>query len=187
MNLTPEMEIGTKFEILLECYFRGQKDKNGRKFQQVMRNVDYYKNQNEEGQYVHRQADLVFSMVNNNRIYRILVEAKYSSNGPIQYDLRSDKDKVESDTTLTNLVDEILERQRFIGAYRSILATNNVFEDRLRREAKRNGIILLDKDILFREYKRLGGVYTTLEDSIRAVDLTDPKKHNLKRNRIYCG
>jgi hypothetical protein len=173
MRRTRKQVIGTQFEIWLENYF---KDHN---FAQVMRNVEFHKSKN-----LCRQADLVFSMIVNNKVEMYLVEAKYSSNGLITYKLpfgREYKEKAGSGR-LTNLVDEIIERQKFIGAYRSILVTNKYFDNTLRAEAMQRNIILFDRDRLLANYKDRKNKNDSLETEIRSIKIDD---YNLNKNILW--
>jgi len=171
MNLTTEKIIGTKFEIWLETYFKSKGCLN------VRRNVEFHKSR-----YLYRQADLTFSLNSNGNEKLIIVEAKYSSNGPIKYDLRQGFKFKAGSNIITNLVDEIIERQKFVGAYSSILVTNKYFDDRLRQEAAKQNVLLFDRERLFADYKRLGGNYSNLEKSINAIDVYryDLNKHIIK-------
>jgi hypothetical protein len=163
MDLTPEKAIGMKFELWLRNYLRqsGCKD--------VLFDVRYHKSK-----YLKRQADLVFTESFNGYTGRVIVEAKYSSNGLIKYNLRQGFKAKAGSRILTNLVDEILERQNFAKSdrvYKSILVTNKYFEDELIMKALKNKIYLIDGEKLFRDYKRFGGRYNSLDQAIRAVDL----------------
>ena len=145
MDLTPEKIIGTKFEIWLETYFKSKGCLN------VRRNVEFHKSR-----YLYRQADLTFSLKTNGKTELIIVEAKYSSKGPIKYDLRQGFKIKAGSKIITNLVDEIIERQKFVGAYSSILVTNKYFDDKLRQEAAKQNIVLFDRNRLFADYKKFG-------------------------------
>ena len=160
MRLTQKQVIGTKFEMWLEDYFKSHD------FRQVRRNVEFHRSRN-----LYRQADLIFSMIVNNRIEMYLVEAKYSSCGPITYKFRQDYKEKAGSNRLTNLVDEIIERQNFIGAYRSILVTNKYFDETLKQEATRRNIILLDRDRLLANYKDRKQNYNSLEKDILTIDI----------------
>jgi hypothetical protein len=176
MNLTPERVAGIRFEIWLEQYFKSLG------CQQVKRNVEFHKSQ-----HLYRQADLIFSEVvcrniATTNIEMVIIEAKYSSNGQIKYELRQGyKEKSGSRNIITNLVDEITERQKFVGAYRSILVTNARFDEKLLREAPRHNIQLIDRETLYKNYRRLGGKHENLEKSINSIDIS---RYDLRKN-IY--
>jgi len=170
MNLTPEKVAGTRFEIWLETYFNSLGCLN------VKRNVEFHKSR-----YLYRQADLTFSLKTKGNTELIIVEAKYSSNGSIKYDLRQGFKIKAGSKIITNLVDEIIERQKFIGAYSSILVTNKYFDDKLRQEAAKQNIVLFDRNRLFADYKKFGGTYDGLEKSINAIDI---RRYNLQKNLI---
>jgi len=170
MNLTPEKVVGIKFEIWLEQYFKSKSCLD------VRRNVEFHKSR-----FLYRQADLVFSLKTSTKVQLIIVEAKYSSNGPIKYELRQGYKLKAGSNILTNLVDEIIERQKFIGAYSSILVTNKYFDDRLRQEASKQNILLFDRERLFSDYKRFGGKYDCLEKSITAIDVN---RYDLGKNIV---
>ncbi len=175
MKLTAEKIVGIKFEIWLGQYFKSMN------CQEIKRNVEFHKEKN-----IYRQADLIFLEVSNKKILTTIVEAKYSSKNSIKYSFRQGvKEKYRSDglgsTQLTNLVDEIIERQNFVKAYRSILVTNKFFDEKIVLEAQKNNIQLIDGEKLFHDYKLLGGKYNSLEKSILEIDIT---RYNLNKN-IY--
>lgn len=184
MRLTPEKAVGIKFELWLRNYFRSIG------FDDVAFNVEFHKSR-----YLYRQVDLVVAgtisplrdrrPTDNPRPVQYLVEAKYSSNGPIRYGFRQGyKVKAESHV-LTNIIDELLERQEFVkscGSYRSMLVTNRYFDDRILSEASRYGIHLVEGAKLFQDYLKLGGIYSSLERSIGAVDL---KRFDLRPRTVW--
>jgi len=179
MRLTPEKAVGIKFELWLRHYFRSLG------YNDVKFNVEFHKSR-----YLYRQADLVITeplkdSEGRSYIAKYLVEAKYSSNGPIRYEFRQGYKVKAGSNVLTNLVDEILERQNFVksdGIYKSILVTNRYFDDRLIKEASRHDIQLMDGTGLFRDYQRLGAKYDSLERSINAIDL---KRFDLKPEIVW--
>ena len=69
---------------------------------------------------------------------------------------------------MDNLIDEVLERQKFLGGDESILVTNKTFEDKLKIEAKKKGIFITEGHELTKMYHDLG--YTgNIENSIAAI------------------
>jgi len=172
MTITQEKVKGNKFEIWLEKILKIQG------YQNVLRNVQYHK-----ARYVYRQADISYNIIRNNSLKLILVEAKYSSNGNINYHFRGGKKKKSGQviSTIDNLVDEVLERQKFIGADASILVTNKQFDKKVKYEASKKGIKLLEGDNLQKLYLNLG-YKKNINDSIANIDLNN---HNLYSNIIY--
>jgi len=135
-QLTDKQKKGVKFEIWLEQVFKTVPG-----IYQVQRNIEYHKER-----YVFRQADLTYNIITPQGLELVIVEAKYSSNGPIQYMLREPKQKVHQYTPhINNLVEEIKEREAFIGAHKSILVTNKTFTVDLTRNALLNNIYLINK------------------------------------------
>jgi hypothetical protein len=170
VNLTSEQKKGNQFEIFLEELVK----KSG--FVNVLRNVEFKKEK-----YCYRQADLFYQEVLKEKksLTSYVLEAKYSSNGTINYNFRNNNPKIKRSDNNTkvrihNLIDEILERHFFIGANYSILATNKGFEKKLIREAKHKGIALMDGNDFQRIYKKLGGK-GDFEDYIRNIRL-NPKQ-----------
>jgi len=169
-KITPEKEKGIKFEIWLESLLKKQG------YQNVLRNVEYHKER-----YLFRQADLSYNLIKDGRIYLAVVEAKFSSNGSIPYKLRSKKKKKGHQVPIDNLVDEVLERQQFIGADLSFLVTNKEFKPEVGLEAEKKGITVVTGSQLSSIYKKLG-FRDSIDDSIKAVDLD---KYNLNKNIVY--
>jgi hypothetical protein len=170
--MTPEREKGMQFEIWLELLLRHLGHQN------VKRDVEYHKKR-----YVFRQVDVSYSLVKEGRIYLAIVEAKYSSNGQIPYRLRNGKIKKSTQQIpqIDNLVDEVLERQKFIGADVNLLVTNRSFEDKVKKEAERYGIRVVEDRQLTRLYRGIGGK-GRIDDSIRAINI---RRYNLNKNIIY--
>ncbi|PLW80072.1 hypothetical protein C0585_04100 [Candidatus Woesearchaeota archaeon] len=130
---------GTQFEIWLEGLLSGMNISN------LERNVEFY-----QGEKIHRQIDLCYEISTKKGTELVLVEAKYSMNGPITYELRDRKKKKQFDgrrsnpVYFDNLVDEIVERQDFVGGDYTCLVTNNRFEDKLKVKAEKAGIDIID-------------------------------------------
>lgn len=155
---TPNQIKGNKFEKWLELLLRYQGFKDVEK--------GFRRNKG----YPYREADLKYTLEKNGRKRTVLVEAKYSSNGEIKYKLRTPKKKTEDGRVIVidNLVDEVAERQRFLGGDISILVTNRTFEERVKEEAKRKGIVVIEGDRLTKIYYALG--YTgSIEESIASI------------------
>lgn len=164
-GMTPEKEKGTQFEIWLSLLLKAQGH------YMVQRNMCYHKNLN-----TFREVDISYYLLNEaglrrGKLSHVLVEAKYLTEGPLKYALRSTKKKRGQLTkTIDNLIVEVLERQAFVGGDYTILATNTTFEKKLLEEAKKTKIILLDKKDLQREYNTIG-YKGNIEDSIRRINV----------------
>ena len=171
--LTQEQIKGTKFEVFLEQLFRKQG------FQNVLRNTEYHKSR-----YHYRQVDVSYSVVHNGRIYLAVVEAKYSSNGNIPYKYRTPRIKKADrrDVVFDNVVDETAERQRFVGANLALLVTNHAFEDKVKEEARRHKIKVIEGRRLPDIYHRLGGK-GSVDRAIASVSL----RGKMHKNAIYLG
>jgi len=171
--MTPEKIRGNQFEIWLEEFLKLQGYKN------VLRDVEYHKDKN-----TFRQADISYNyIVSKNHLKLMIVEAKYSSNGYISYKLRAGEKEKSGQVIrrIDNLVDEVWERQNFIGADQSILVTNKKFENKVRTEAFKKGVKVLEGDDLQLLFKKFGYL-ETIDESISKIDL---RKHNLYKNVIY--
>jgi len=158
---TPEQRKGTKFEIWLEKLLKR------RGYEDVLRNVECHKER-----YRFRQVDIIYTYDDELRI----VEAKYSSDGSISYKLRSTRERKYGNDIIVieNLVDEVLDKKRFVGADAALLVTNNSFEEKVKKESKKHGIIVVEGDVLTRLYHEAGGK-GSIDDSINAID---PDKYN---------
>ena len=157
---TPEQEKGDKFEIWLALLliYHGYKD--------VKWDFRVHKGR------PYRQLDIAYNFDSNGKP-SVIVEAKYTADGEIKYKLRTPKKKKEGDRIIRidNLVDEVLERQGFVGAKKSCLVTNRFFDGELRRESKKAGIYVVEHPTLTRMYRSLGG-RSAIEDSINAIDIS---------------
>jgi len=132
---TPEQEKGDRFEIFLEKRLK----KKG--FHNVLRNVEYHKSR-----YFFRQVDVSYDYIIGNRPELRIVEAKYSSNGNISYMLRSPRERRTEDgiIVIENLIEEVLDKKRFTGAELACLATNHSFEDKVKKEAEKYRIAVIE-------------------------------------------
>jgi len=171
-KLTPEKEKGTRFEIFLEQILK-QSD-----YQNVLRNVEYRKER-----YVFRQADVSYNLIKDGQLKLVVVEAKYSSNFDISYELRGGEKEKNGQVIekINNVVDETYERCKFIGADISVLVTNKSFDDQIISAASERNIKLLDGEDLLNIYNKLGkkGTIDT------AIDNINLEKYNLNKNMIY--
>ncbi|MBW2966718.1 restriction endonuclease [Candidatus Woesearchaeota archaeon] len=168
---TEEQIKGIKFEILLENLLKELGCDN------VLRNVYCYKSR-----YRYRQVDISYNYVKHGRIYLAIIEAKYSSNGKVPYKLRSNKIKKEGNRTIEmeNLVYEVRERRHFTNAGLALLVTNNEFEDKVKEEAKRYNIKVIEGKRLQELYHQ-NGHKGSIDDAIKSIDIY---KRNLRRNLI---
>jgi hypothetical protein len=171
-KLTPEKEKGTRLEIFLEQLLK----ESG--YQNVLRNVEYHKEM-----HVFRQADVSYNKIGGNELIFGFVEAKYTSNGEISYELRGGEKEKNGQVIekIDNVVDEVYERGKFIGADISVLATNKKFSDKVKESADEKNIKLLDGSDLLRIYNNLGHD-GNIDEIINGIDL---EKYNLNKNIIY--
>ena len=169
--MTPQKEIGTKFEIWLELLLKKQGYSN------VFRNIEFHKSR-----YIYRQIDLIYTLKNE----IVLVEAKYSSNGPIRNEFRNGK--IERKSTngriyINNLIDQVMERHYFVGGGKSVIVTNSYFHSDLIDAAKKyNEIFLINGDDL----KKICG-YSYIKDSIKNIRITkeDTKANIINLQMLY--
>ncbi len=163
-----EKEVGTKFEIWLELLLKNKG------YQNILRDVEYRK---DSGAF--RQIDVSYNISFNGKIYLVAVEAKYSSKNNVNYKLREVKNKKESMIgTIDNLVDEVFERQMFVGADLSILVTNQYFQNKVKKYALEKNIRILERNNLYSNFNS----DFSLEDSINSVNL---ENYRMKKNIIY--
>ena len=175
-SMTKQQVMGTKFEIWLAQLISGIVAEEGSRYFNVMRNVEYHKSR-----YIYRQADVSYNLISKGQAYLALVEAKFSSGGLIHYNLRQGtKKKNGCSSGITNLVDEVYERQCFVGASFSILATNTDFEGKVKEEAAKKGIKIANRQVLQGIYNSQGGK-GSIDDAIYSVSL----KGKCHKNMIY--
>jgi hypothetical protein len=168
---TQQQIKGTKFEVFLEVLLKKQG------YQNVLRNVEMHKSK-----YRYRQVDVSYNVVDNGRIYLAIAEAKFSSNGNIPYRLRTPRVKKAGKLVVSfdNLVDEMAERQRFVGANLAVLVTNHSFEDKVKEEAKKHGIRVMEGSRLTDIYHKLGG-RGSIDKAIASISL----RGRMHKNVIY--
>jgi hypothetical protein len=172
-RFTKAQEQGLRFEIWLEHVL-----KNVSGIYHVMRNIEYHKEP-----YVFRQADLSYNIITPQGLELVIVEAKYSSNGPIQYQLREPKQKIKQQLPhINNLVEEIKERETFIGAQKSVLVTNKTFSKDLLHAGIANGIYLIDGKGLATLLARQQKQYTSIDSQINDIRV---HSQNNTKNIIY--
>ncbi len=164
---------GLKFEIWLELLM------NRMGHQNVRRNVEFH-----QDRYLFRQVDLSYQVVNNGRIEMVMIEAKYTERGIVPYQLRNPVLKNGPGMPcFTNVVEEVRERQIFVGASKAYLVTNGHFEDHVRFEAARYQIRIVELEGLSRLYWQLG--FTgSINDSIKSID---PMQHNRNKSAVYIS
>ena len=114
--------MGTKFEMWLEELYNDL----GRS--KVRRNIKYFKVSNN-----YRQVDVEFhewAIWNSH----VIVEAKYSMN-KARFSIEPRR-KIFCKKRIDNIVYELEERRRYVGASRAILVTNKQFEKSVYKEAE---------------------------------------------------
>lgn len=166
--LSPEKVKGTQFEIFLEQILK----RKG--FSNVLRDVEYHKSR-----YCFRQIDLSYSFIDSGIIRKVVVEAKYSSNGPISYRFRSPRNLEHGKVIINGPLEQIIESRNFSRADIGVLATNRRFDDNIREAAGRYGIRLIEGDNLC---SMIGYDQDQLDRYIRSISI---KQHNLNKSIIY--
>lgn len=173
---TPQQIQGLQFEIWLELLFKAKG------YSDVLRDVLFYRMNVRKHTYDFRQADLYLPTWKNNSSYKLLVEAKHTTQHKVPYDLRGAPVKKSRSKKLYTLIDEVLDRKRFIGADGILLITNKRFDKRVYHEAKKHDILLFDALNLEKIYSQELGLYGDFQDSIASITLD---KYNLKKNILY--
>jgi hypothetical protein len=138
--------MGTKFEMWLEGLY------NDLSHSKVRRNVKYFKVSNN-----YRQVDVEFhewAIWNSH----VIVEAKYSIN-KARFSIEPRRKRF-CKRAIDNIVHELEERRKYVGASRAILVTNKQFESGVYKEAE--------------NFSR-----------IQVYDLGDLEKMNLERRGIF--
>ncbi|MFH1307733.1 MAG: hypothetical protein ABIH72_02685 [archaeon] len=166
---------GMQFEIWLELLLKEQEYPN------VIRNVEFRKER-----YVMRQVDVAYDIVKQGRLYKAVVEAKYCANGRVKDWTRGNGGKRKAGQTIRNIgdmVDEFEERLNFVGADYAFLATNKIFDDKVKAKAESKGIRVVERRELMKVFSNLG-YKGDMEDSILSIN---PDEHNQNKNIIYIG
>lgn len=173
VRLTAKQERGYRFELLV---FETLKRVNG--IYNLMHDIEYHKKR-----YIFRQADLSYQIATPNGLELIIVEAKSSLGGPIQNKLRSEVEKKgQVISQITTLDQEILEREAFVGAQRSVAITNTYFDKSFIKAAKQRGIYVIDRSGIEQMLKAQGRNYTQLERAINNIHLNGQVS---QKHRIY--
>ena len=166
---------GVQFEIWLELLLKEQEYPN------VRRNVEIHKDR-----FVYRQVDVAYEIEKHGRVYSAVVEAKYCSNGRVKDWTRQNGGKRKAGQTIrqiNDMVDEFYERSKFVGADYAFLATNQIFDDRVKDKAERTGISVVERRELTNVFRNLG-YCGDIDDSILSIN---PDDHNQNKNIIYMG
>lgn len=171
MKLTKEQAKGTQFEIWLEQLFL---DLN---YSQVRRNVLYH-----QSRYIFRQVDLEYRDPS-----LVIVEAKYSSQEAVRLKLRSSRQKSGQVGGITNIIEELEERRRIIGAEKALLITNAIFEKAVQEEAEKySRVELYGHSCLMRLHRKrafLFGIFSeSIDEQIRSIELS---QYDLRPKRVY--
>jgi len=176
---TPEQEKGDRFEIFLELMLKKHSRIHKNKFYNIRRNVEYHR---ELLRY--RQVDISYDYNAGSGMEFRIIEAKYSSNGKISYHLRSPRERKEGDhkeIIITNLIDEVCDKKEFVRAGAAVLATNTGFEDKVKEEAAKHGIRIMEGTDLAVLYHQLG-YEKTIDEEISSIDIN---RFNLHKSIIY--
>jgi hypothetical protein len=139
--------LSLKFEAFLEDIVRKQPSSC-----EVRRNVMLVK----DG--IRRQADITYCQAAGSRIYRIVVEAKYSSNGIVHDTFKSPRVRKtgNGEKVIPGPFEQLLDVREFGEFDYAILATNSKFDERIMNKASRaKGVKLIEHDDIQGFYKKL--------------------------------
>ena len=155
---------GLQFEIWCERLFRHIAFRG---YADIRRNVHYHKN----GAY--RQVDLEYFNLFSLDEHFVILEMKYVSNGYLNLDFRNGEKKKKNDQIMPidNIVQELEERRRFVGADTAIMVTNGKGSNALLEEALKYDMKVYEKEHLrnFDKIRRLG-FQKNLNKQIRAIN-----------------
>ncbi|MFT4303805.1 MAG: restriction endonuclease [Candidatus Woesearchaeota archaeon] len=167
-KLTPEKVKGLQFEIFLELLLKHRGMHN------VIRNVEYHKSR-----YKFRQIDLSYNYLESGKIKHVVVEAKYSSNCVVPYLFRQPRELENGNVIINGPVEQIIENRDFSGSDIGVLVTNKSFDDRIKSESEKRGIVIIEGDSLS---KMLNFRQTSLDNYIRSINV---QEYNLLASKIY--
>ncbi len=175
MRLTPEQEIGTKFEIWMEQLL---KDND---YLLVRRNVQYY-----QSRFAYRQVDLEYQDLH---LFNSLVimELKYSHHRELPLQLRRPITKAGQLQRIDTVLDEVEERRLFVSARKAVVVTNGYFSPEMWQELRdysklelydQRKLALLDRERrgLIDLFQPRGGI----EEQIRQIDL-----HKYQNKKLF--
>lgn len=172
-HLTAKQERGYRFECLV---YEALKEMTG--MYNLLHNVEYHKER-----YTFRQADLSYQIATPQGLELVLVEAKSSQGGPIPRNLRREvKKHGQIISPIITLDEEILERQAFVGAHRSLAVTNTYFDKEFMQAAQEQGIYVLDREGLANIFKNQGKSYSGVEQAVNNIYLNGQVS---QKNIIY--
>lgn len=186
-RMSEEQRKGARFEIWLEQLLR----ESG--VEQLYRNAIYLRDAR-----TRRQVDIAYIQppqlvrtaqglqLSRSSGKLMAIEAKYVSNGSRPASIRSPVEKIGHPHKIDNIVDEHLERSRFVGAYHAFLITNHEFDARTHElvedySPQRPAISLIERDGLEQKRHELGR-RGSLEQELAAIDLASYNHHP---TRIY--
>ncbi|MBU0979400.1 MAG: hypothetical protein KJ709_01220 [Nanoarchaeota archaeon] len=156
-------EMGARFEIFIEALFNAYGLQNVRRDVEFRKLNPYYRpGRPGEPKYIRRQCDITYDIVKEGNLYLAAAELKYTSNGQVSYSFRDGpkRKKGQMIPRIGNLVDEVYERQLFIEAYLSLLVTNKKFQKKVKKEAEKRGIKVMEGNDLQAIIRKLGGKYS---------------------------
>jgi hypothetical protein len=173
--LTKEQILGNKFEIWVEKLLAD----NG--YKQVKRNVVYQKER-----YISRQVDVQYQdwhPLNS----LVIVECKYSGRYNIPLKLRRRKEKAgQCVRNINDLVSEVEERRKFVGARKAVLVTNKYFHDDVYEVVEKySRIKAFDKNDLEKLDKSRTGLFTRRKDIYSQIHGIKLRGYELEPGRFY--
>jgi hypothetical protein len=136
---TKEQILDTRFELFLYRMLLELGEQSG--YCNVVHNAEVHR-----ARYLFRQVDILYTITHYGIPEISMLEAKYSSRGPIHYSLRRGLVTKAGQfyPSLDNVVIETEERRRFIGAQKSFLVTNTLFDEAVHRHAPAYGLSLIE-------------------------------------------
>tara|TARA_Y100000310_G_scaffold317846_1_gene371196 strand:+ start:16822 stop:17358 length:537 start_codon:yes stop_codon:yes gene_type:complete len=172
--LTTYQRQGKKFEVYLEELL---KDVGKRK---VKRNVQYFKTY-----FQHRQVDVEFHDYHFWNSH-IIVEAKYTG-GVVKLKRRNDYQKKKQKISIDNIVNELEERRRYVGAREAILITNRKFEKSVYKEAENYSSIQVYDLGDLEKLEKNRGLFKRSRDVQKTINSINLKKYTEEAYHIYIG
>jgi hypothetical protein len=166
--MTPEKEYGTRLEIIAELTLLGQAKDPGTGIYNVRRNVEIRKrNLSGDPDFYKRQVDVSYDVVQEGKLYRVLVEAKASSNGPVRATFRDGPSEKQGMMIrdIEGPVDQAYETKLFGSYDLAILITNSTFEGAVHDQAK-GKVKLIEGELL-------GAMYSRFADGDLGKDMKD--------------
>ncbi len=174
---------GIRLEMLVEMmlHAKANKDNGEGGIYNVRRDVEIHRER-----YVFRQCDVTYDIVRKGKLYRCMIEAKYSSNGQVPDFYRTPMERKlpgGKAVKISGPLDQAYETGLFGRFDMVFLLTNSCFSKELSNAAKRHRVGLIENEGLQKIYNR----YMGRGDVNAAIKTIDVSRDRNRKSMIYIS